>query len=100
MSVTRFMHTASFAVVFLFVFMLASLSASAQGGLWDKTKEGVEKGAGTVEKDAVKAGEKTKEGAEAAGRGIKNTVTGDDSSNTTNREKSSAPQTQQPATSP
>lgn len=72
-----------------FALVLIPLSAGAQNIL--------QKGAQGVQKGVETGAEKTKEGAQAVGHGVKKAVTGDDTTTTTTtREKTS----QQPTTSP
>jgi hypothetical protein len=74
-------------VVWLLVFTLSlSTGALAQKSIWDKTKEGAQKGAEGVKKGAETVGEKTKEGAEEVGHGVKKVFT-DDDKDSENREK-------------
>jgi hypothetical protein len=79
MTVVRFAHKISLVFACLLVFALTSASspALAQKDLWNKTKEGVQKGAEGVKKGAETVGEKTKEGAETVGRETKEFVTGE-----------------------
>jgi len=100
MTVARFTHRISLVFACLLVFALTSLSnqALAQQGLWNKTKEGVQKGAEGVKQGAETVGEKTKEGVETTGREVKKAITGDEDTNSVNREKPAQVQSQQPAT--
>jgi hypothetical protein len=79
------------AIVCCLVIILAPVSVSAQGvgGVVHGAKQGVEKGAGEVEKGVEGAAQKTEEGAEAVGKGVKKAVTGKDNETTTDREKGS-----------
>src|SRR5262249_34157085 len=98
----RFMHRISLVFACLLVFALTSLStqALAQKGLGNKTKEGVQKGAEGVKQGAETVGEKTKEGVETTGREVKKAITGEEDTNSINREKPTGVQSQQPATRP
>ena len=97
----RFDQTKSLVFVILLMFAVASVAtpAFAQKGLWNKTKEGVQKGAEGVKKGAETVGEKTVEGAEAVGHETKKIITGDDDSKTY-REKPSQVQRTTPGTTP
>lgn len=66
--------------------------AGTQGGVLDKTQQGIEKGAKGVEKGAEKVYEGTKEGVEAVGKGAKKVVTGEESSSDSKRMKPSETQ--------
>jgi hypothetical protein len=100
--IARFTHRISLVFACLLVFALTSLStqALAQKGLWNKTKEGVQKGAEGVKQGAETVGEKTKEGVQTTGREVKKAVTGEDDTNSINREKPTEVRPQEPATRP
>jgi hypothetical protein len=103
MNVVRFVRIMSLVLVclvFLLTFSALSIEALAQDGIWDKTKEGVKKGAEGVKKGAETVGEKTKEGAEAVGEGVKDVFTDDEDADSVSREKAREAETQQPATQP
>src|SRR5690242_14603017 len=68
------------------------LSVHAQGGIIKQGAQGVQKGVET-------GAQKTKEGAETVGKGVKDTVTGDDSSDT-QRMKNTETTTEQQQTTP
>jgi cobalamin biosynthesis Mg chelatase CobN len=91
---TRFTHLISLVLVCMLAITFTSAQALAQKNIFDKTKEGVQKGAETVGKGVKKGAHETKEGAEAVGHGAKKAVTGED------REKGSEYQTTQPAPRP
>ena len=95
MTVLKITHRISLVFACLVVFALTSASspALAQKGLWNKTKEGVQKGAEGVKKGAETVGEKTKEGAETVGRETKEFVTGEEDTKS-NRENSTEVQSQ------
>jgi uncharacterized surface anchored protein len=86
-----------FVVLLLFAFASLATPALAQKDLWNKTKEGVQKGAEGVKKGAEIVGEKTVEGAQAVGRETKKIITGEDESNV-NRQKGSEVQRRTPGT--
>ena len=68
-----------FAVVCGFFLLAVPVTFAAQlGGVVQGTKRVVKKGAEATEKGVETAAEKTKECAEAVGRGVKKAVTGDD----------------------
>src|SRR5580765_7561201 len=67
-----------FALVCCFAIIAIPVAASAQGGIIDGAKHGVQKGADVTKKGVVTGAEKTKEGAEAVGHGVKNVFTDDD----------------------
>jgi hypothetical protein len=102
MIVVRFTHRISLVFACLLVFALTSLStqALAQKGLWNKTKEGVQKGAEGVKQGAETVGEKTKEGVETTGREVKKAITGEEDTNSINREKPAQVQSQGTTTKP
>ena len=90
----RFTHLISFVLVCLLAITFTSAQALAQKNIFDKTKEGVKKGAETVGEGVKKGAHEIKEGAEAVGHGVKKAVTGE------GREKGSEYQTTPPATRP
>jgi hypothetical protein len=100
MNVERRTHLISLVLACLLVITFASLPVLAQENIWDKTKQGVKKGAEAVGKGVKKGAHETKEGAEAVGRGAKKAVTGDEHNEAVEREKGTGYQMQQPATRP
>jgi hypothetical protein len=90
----RITHLISLVLVCLLAITFTSAQALAQKNIFDKTKEGVQKGAETVGEGVKKGAHETKEGAEAIGRGAKKAVTGEE------REKGSEYQSTQPAPRP
>ena len=100
MNVERRMHLISLVLACLLVITFASLPVLAQENIWDKTKQGVKKGAEEVGEGVKKGAHETKEGVEAVGRGAKRAVTGDKHNEAVEREKGTEFQTQQPATRP
>src|SRR5215510_8623480 len=76
-----------------FALVLIPLSASAQGDLLKKGAHGVQKGVET-------GAEKTKEGAEAVGHGVKKAVTGEDTSREKNEGEYTTQEPSKPTTAP
>jgi len=100
MNVERRTHLISLVLASLLVITFTSLPILAQDSIWDKTKQGVKKGAEEVGEGVKKGAHETKEGVEAVGRGAKKAVTGHEHNEAVEREKGTEFQTQQPATRP
>src|ERR1051326_5033151 len=94
MIVTRFTQRVLLALACCFALIVIPATAGAQiGGAIEKGAHGVKKG--------VETGvEKTKEGTETVGKGVKKAVTGDDTENNDNRMKSTPSESGTQATSP
>jgi len=89
MNPTRFTSGVLLAFGWCLILLLVPLLVSAQtpGGIIKKGAQGVEKG-------VVTGAEKTKEGAEAVGKGTKKVITGKDTNTGENRMKSTEPGTE------
>ncbi|HYR43496.1 MAG TPA: hypothetical protein VER98_10765 [Terriglobia bacterium] len=89
MNPTRFTSGVLLAFGWCLILLLVPLLVCAQtpGGIIKKGAQGVEKG-------VVTGAEKTKEGAEAVGKGTKNVITGKDTNTGENRMKSTEPGTE------
>ena len=83
MNATRLTQRVFLVLVCCLAIVFLPLSAGAQGIL--------EKGAKGVQKGVETGAEKTKEGAEAVGRGTKKVITGEDTSTTTTQEQTTTP---------
>lgn len=87
MTHTRIKLSALALVSCLAVLLLPILASAQLGGVVKGTKEGVQKGTHEVQKGAEGVVDKTKQGAEAVGKGTKKVITGKDSSTTQQRMK-------------
>jgi len=99
MNVERRIHLISLVLACLLVITFTSLPALAQDSIWDKTKQGVKKGAEEVGEGVKKGAHETKEGAEAVGRGTKKVFTGHEHNEAVERQKGTEFRTQ-PTTRP
>ena len=84
-------------VAFGFALLLVPISLGAQGILHG-AKKGIQQGAGAVQQGVEGAANKTKEGAQAVGRGTKKVITGEDDNQDKARMKSSESQSQTEST--